>query len=135
MLFRVHGCVHVGHVLVARLAAGKADEPTLGAVTARLDTTGPTPGELALFATGGRLLLEQPIPGGVPFDRARYAGPVGWVDANGDGEWVVGIRSAQLDGRRARLFAGCGIVAGSDPAAELGESDAKLVPMRDALSA
>jgi menaquinone-specific isochorismate synthase len=70
-------------------------------------------------------------------DRDRYAGPVGWMDAQGDGEWGIALRCARLDRadpRRARLFAGCGIVAGSDPAAELGESDAKLVPMRDALS-
>jgi menaquinone-specific isochorismate synthase len=70
-------------------------------------------------------------------DRDRYAGPVGWMDAQGDGEWGIALRCARLDPadrRRARLFAGCGIVAGSDPATELGESDAKLVPMRDALS-
>jgi menaquinone-specific isochorismate synthase len=70
-------------------------------------------------------------------DRDRYAGPVGWMDAQGDGEWGIALRCARLDPadpRRARLFAGCGIVAGSDPAAELGESDAKLVPMRDALA-
>jgi menaquinone-specific isochorismate synthase len=70
-------------------------------------------------------------------DRDRYAGPVGWMDAQGDGEWGIALRCARLDPvdpRRARLFAGCGIVAGSDPAAELGESDAKLVPMREALA-
>ncbi|HVN11064.1 MAG TPA: isochorismate synthase [Kineosporiaceae bacterium] len=70
-------------------------------------------------------------------DRDRYAGPVGWMDAQGDGEWAIALRCARLDPadrRRARLFAGCGIVAGSDPEAELSESDAKLVPMRDALA-
>ncbi|MBB5788050.1 isochorismate synthase [Jiangella mangrovi] len=67
-------------------------------------------------------------------DRARYAGPVGWMDARGDGEWGIALRSAEVSGDRLRLFAGCGIVAGSDPAAELAESVAKLVPMRDALS-
>lgn len=70
-------------------------------------------------------------------DRDRYAGPVGWMDAQGDGEWAIALRCARLDSsdpRRARLFAGCGIVAGSDPQAELSESDAKLVPMRDALA-
>ncbi len=71
-------------------------------------------------------------------DRDRYAGPVGWLDAGGDGEWGIALRCARLDGadrRRLRLFAGCGIVAGSDPEAELAESSAKLVPMRDALGA
>ena len=69
-------------------------------------------------------------------DRERYAGPVGWVDTHGDGEWGIALRCGQIgddDPRQIRLFAGCGIVAGSDPAAELAESNAKLVPMRDAL--
>ncbi|MCL8023807.1 isochorismate synthase [Nocardioides bruguierae] len=66
-------------------------------------------------------------------DRGRYAGPVGWIDAAGDGEWGIALRSAAVDGRTVRLFAGCGIVAGSDPADELAESQAKLLPMRDAL--
>jgi menaquinone-specific isochorismate synthase len=70
-------------------------------------------------------------------DRDRYAGPVGWMDADGDGEWSIALRCARLDDEdhtRLRLFAGCGIVAGSDPEAELAESTAKLVPMRDALA-
>lgn len=70
-------------------------------------------------------------------DRGRYAGPVGWIDAAGDGEWGIALRCAQIDRHhpeRMRLFAGCGIVAGSDPEAELAESAAKLVPMRDALA-
>jgi menaquinone-specific isochorismate synthase len=69
-------------------------------------------------------------------DRERYAGPVGWVDAHGDGEWAIALRCGQLDEtdpRRMRLYAGCGIVAGSDPDAELAESVAKLLPMREAL--
>ncbi len=66
-------------------------------------------------------------------DRERYAGPVGWMDADGNGEWGIALRCAQLSGRTARLFAGCGIVAGSDPAAELAETLVKFQPMRDAL--
>ncbi|RPF22968.1 isochorismate synthase [Myceligenerans xiligouense] len=69
-------------------------------------------------------------------DRARYAGPVGWVGADGDGEWGIALRSAEIserDPRHVRLFAGCGIVAASDPVAELAESEAKLEPMRFAL--
>lgn len=65
--------------------------------------------------------------------RGRYAGPVGWVDARGDGEFGIALRCAHVDGNKARLFAGCGIVAGSDPEAEYAESQAKLVPMRTAL--
>jgi menaquinone-specific isochorismate synthase len=66
-------------------------------------------------------------------DRGRYAAPVGWVDANGNGEWGIALRSAELDGRRARLFAGCGIVADSDPVAELAEAQNKFRAMQDAL--
>ena len=66
-------------------------------------------------------------------DRERYAGPVGWVDADGNGEWGIALRCAQLAGHRARLFAGCGIVAGSDPVAELAEAQVKFRPMQTAL--
>lgn len=70
-------------------------------------------------------------------DRGRYAGPVGWVDAAGDGEWGIALRCAQIDPvepDRLRLLAGGGIVAGSDPATELAETEAKLIPMREALA-
>jgi menaquinone-specific isochorismate synthase len=63
------------------------------------------------------------------FDRGRYAGPVGWVDAGGDGEWAVALRCAELEGPTARLVAGAGIVAGSDPDDEWAETQAKLEPM------
>jgi menaquinone-specific isochorismate synthase len=56
------------------------------------------------------------------------------MDANGDGEWGIALRSATISGSTVRLFAGCGIVGGSDPEAELAEAQAKLVPVRDALS-
>lgn len=69
-------------------------------------------------------------------NRGRYAGPVGWIDSDGDGEWGIALRCAEIseeDSRKIRLFAGCGIVAGSIPEEELAESQAKLLPMRDAL--
>jgi menaquinone-specific isochorismate synthase len=66
-------------------------------------------------------------------DRGRYAGPVGWMDARGDGEWGLALHCGEINGSRARLFAGCGIVAGSDPAAELAEAEAKFRPMLRAL--
>lgn len=69
-------------------------------------------------------------------DRGRYAGPVGWTGASGDGEWGIALRCASVDPAdpaHLRLFAGCGIVSGSKPDDELAESVAKLVPMRDAL--
>ena len=93
-----------------------------------------------------RRLHPTPAVGGTPradalaairelegFDRGRYAGPVGWVDARGDGEWAIALRGAELDGTRARLVAGAGIVAGSEPAAEWAETQAKLEPMLRAL--
>jgi len=68
-------------------------------------------------------------------NRQRYAGPVGWIDANNDGEIAIALRCGQLSNDRnsIRIFAGCGIVAGSDPANEFAESQAKLMPMRTAL--
>jgi menaquinone-specific isochorismate synthase len=68
-------------------------------------------------------------------DRGRYAGPVGWMDTTGDGEWAIALRSAEIAGDTVRLFAGCGIVADSDPEAELAEAQAKFVPVRDSLTA
>ena len=86
---------------------------------------GGTPREAAL-----RLITE--LEG---MDRGRYAGPVGWVDSSGDGELGIALRCAQLDGQVARLFAGCGIVADSDPHKEAREAAAKMVAVRDALQA
>ncbi|MFP5416771.1 MAG: isochorismate synthase MenF [Actinomycetes bacterium] len=70
------------------------------------------------------------------FDRGRYAGPVGWVDASGDGELVLALRCGQVspDGTAIRLFAGGGVVAGSEPSAELAETAQKFLPMYEALS-
>jgi len=93
-----------------------------------------------------RLLHPSPAVGGTPtdaalrvidelepFDRGPYAGPVGWVDARGDGEFAVALRGAQIDGAHALLRAGAGIVAGSDPEAEWLETAAKFEPMLRAL--
>jgi menaquinone-specific isochorismate synthase len=66
-------------------------------------------------------------------DRGRYAAPVGWVDANGNGELGIALRCAQLSGARAHLFAGCGLIADSDPDVEVAESRAKFAAVRDAL--
>ena len=69
-------------------------------------------------------------------NRGRYAGPVGWVDAHGDGEMGIALRCGEIaaDQLSIRLFAGCGIVAGSSAQEELAESQAKLLPMRSALT-
>ncbi len=70
-----------------------------------------------------------------PFDRGRYAGPVGWVDADGDGEWAIALRCARIaeDGS-VTAWAGAGIVADSDPEKELAETELKFRPIRDALA-
>jgi menaquinone-specific isochorismate synthase len=66
-------------------------------------------------------------------NRGRYAGPVGWIDASGDGELGIALRTGQISGKEIRIYAGCGIVAGSNPEKELEESSAKMIPMKSAL--
>jgi isochorismate synthase len=92
------------------------------------------------------LLHPTPAVGGEPrdlalgliaehegFDRGWYAAPLGWVGADGDGEFVVALRCALVSGRTASLFAGCGIVADSDPAREWEESQNKMQVVASAL--
>lgn len=67
-----------------------------------------------------------------PFDRGRYAGPVGWLSANGDGEWAIALRCAQVDGRHITAYAGAGVVAGSEPERELAETAMKFRPIVEA---
>ncbi len=70
-------------------------------------------------------------------DRGRYAGPVGWVDSEGDGEWAIALRGGYINPAvpdEIRIFAGAGIVADSDPDAELAETEAKFRPMLQALN-
>ena len=66
-------------------------------------------------------------------NRDRYAGPVGWINAAGDGEIALALRCGLIEENQVRIFAGCGIVAGSDPEAEWAETVAKLLPMKQAL--
>lgn len=68
-----------------------------------------------------------------PFDRRAYAGPVGWVDASGDGVWAIALRCALLEADQATLYAGAGIVADSDPSAEADETERKFRAFLDAL--
>jgi isochorismate synthase len=115
---------HLGTRVTGRLAA---PVPVLDL----LDRLHPTP------AVGGvpRAEALKTIADGEPDDRGYWAGPVGWVDAQGDGEWVIGIRSARVDGDGTALAlrAGSGIVAGSDPAAEAAETNVKLATVLDAV--
>jgi isochorismate synthase len=111
-----------------------------------------TPIEAALRGDAGVLdlvarLHPTPAVGGVPsdraldligqhepFDRGWYAGPIGWMDARGNGEFAVAIRSGLVGGEEARLYAGCGIVRDSEPEREFEESLLKLRPMLCALN-
>ncbi len=113
---------HLATDVVATLGDG-SDVLDLLAAVHPTAAVGGTPSDVAL---GVLAELE-------PMNRGRYTGPVGWVDARGDGEWGIALRCAQLDGPTARLFAGGGIVAGSDPDDEVLEAQAKLRPMREAL--
>jgi menaquinone-specific isochorismate synthase len=117
---------------VAHLATtvhGRVDDPGLSAldVAALLHPTPAIAGVPVAEALAAIAELEG-------FDRGLYAGPVGWVDTRGDGDWAVALRSATIDGTRARLVAGAGIVARSDPDAEWDETEAKLAAMRSALT-
>jgi len=113
---------HLASPITGRLADGAS---VLDVVAAMHPTAavGGTP-------TGTALELIREIEG---MDRGRYAGPVGWIDARGDGEWGIALRCAAVSGNRARLFAGCGIMGDSDPEAELAEAQAKFRAMRYAL--
>jgi menaquinone-specific isochorismate synthase len=125
-LIKLANVQHLGTRVRGTLAAGRPASRSALALAAALHPTaavGGTPTDAAV-----ELIRELEN-----MDRERYAGPVGWMDANGNGEWGIALRCAQLDGNRARLFAGCGIVAGSDPAAELAETEIKFRPMRTAL--
>lgn len=68
-----------------------------------------------------------------PGSRGRYAGPVGWMDSDGDGVFSIALRCGQMEGERMRLYSGGGLVAGSEEEAELSETDLKLAPMLRAL--
>ncbi len=89
----------------------------------------PTPA----VAGAPRLIAQQQICHHEPFERHLYAAPLGWVDHQGNGEFTVGIRSALINGCQARLYAGAGIVAGSDPQRELAEIQLKFHTLLDAL--
>jgi menaquinone-specific isochorismate synthase len=126
-LVRFANVQHLATWITGRLAGPQGD--TDHSVLALADALHYTP---AVCGTPAETALEliRELEG---MDRGRYAGPVGWVDARGNGEWGIALRCAEVDGPHARLFAGCGIVAGSDPAAELAEAQAKFAPMQFAL--
>ncbi|MGH9068595.1 MAG: isochorismate synthase, partial [Acidimicrobiales bacterium] len=117
---------HLGTRVEGRLAGHDRGWPSVLDLVGRLH---PTPA-VAGTPTAGALAAIAAVEG---LDRGRYAGPVGWVDSRGDGDWVIGIRSATVEGATARLVAGVGIVADSDPRAELTETQLKLQALLAAL--
>lgn len=122
----VASVANVAHL--ATLVHGRLSSPPASGLALAL-ALHPTPavgGAPRAAALALREELEQ-------LDRGRYAGPVGWVDAAGNATFAVAVRSAELDGRRARLFAGGGMVADSDPVAELAETRAKFEAMLNAI--
>jgi len=134
-LLRLANLQHLATAVTGRLtglpqpagaAAALGEHASALALAAALHPTAAVCGTPA----GAAMELIRELEG---MDRRRYAGPVGWVDARGNGEWGIALRCAELDGPRARLFAGCGIVADSDPVAELAETQVKFRPMQDAL--
>lgn len=124
-LFQLPNLQHLGTPVRGRLRPGTDDRSAL-TLAAALHPTAAVGGTPTAAAVELIRELEN-------MDRDRYAGPVGWIDGNGNGEWGIALRCAQLDGNRARLFAGGGIVAGSDPATELAETQIKFRPMQTAL--
>jgi menaquinone-specific isochorismate synthase len=117
---------HLGTEIRGVLSADSAQLPTGLELAALLQPT-PAVGGLPVDAA---LRWQRDNEG---FDRGCYAGPVGWLDSRGNGEWALGLRSASVSGRRAVLYAGNGIVAGSDPDAELAETQLKLQALLAAL--
>lgn len=122
----VIGMANVQHL--ATYLEGRLSAPAATAIEL-VTALHPTP---AICGTPTDLALEviRELEG---LERGAYAGPVGWVDAAGNGDWAVGIRSAELAGTRARVFAGVGVVADSDPEAELAETRNKLQAVLSAL--
>jgi menaquinone-specific isochorismate synthase len=124
-LIKLPNLQHLGTWVRGMLAAGGTPRSALGLAAAVHPTAA-----VCGTPTGAAFELIRELE---HMDRERYAGPVGWVDADGNGEWGIALRCAQISGRTARLFAGCGIVAGSDPEAELAEAQVKFRPMRGAV--
>ena len=115
-LLRLANVTHLATSLTGWLHPSAPSALALAALLHPTAAVGGTPRESALELI--RSLEAAP--------RGRYAAPVGWMDADGDGEFALALRCAQLDGSRARLWAGNGIVADSSPESELAETTAKL---------
>jgi menaquinone-specific isochorismate synthase len=122
-LLRLANVTHLATHVEAWLPSTPPSALALAAALHPTAAVGGTPREAAMAMI--RRLEAAP--------RNRYAAPVGWVDADGDGEFAIALRCAAIDGHRARLWAGAGIVAGSDPDAEVAETTAKFDAVLSAL--
>jgi isochorismate synthase len=120
------GTANVWHL--ATPFRGKLHDPAVTALEL-VAALHPTPAVSGTPREAAREALEKLEP----IDRGGYAGPVGWMDANGDGEWAIALRCAEVTGSTARLFAGAGIVADSVPEAEVDETERKFRALLDAL--
>ena len=126
-LVALHSMSHLGTRIEGRLIAEGGRPPSALELVAALH---PTPAVGGVPLADALELIEALEPG----PRGAWAGPVGWLDARGDGDWVVGLRSAIISGSTAVLWAGAGIVAASDPEAELEETAVKLAPVLEGLA-
>lgn len=88
----------------------------------------------AAVAGTSRKAAQELISELEPFDRGGYSGPVGWIGADGDGEWAIAIRGGYIEQNVVTAYAGCGLVAESDALEELAETELKFAPVRGALS-
>ncbi len=122
----LHATATMWH-LGTRIEATLIDATT--PVSALVAALHPTP---AVCGTPRQLALDT-IRALEPVPRGFYAGAVGWTDADGDGDWYVAIRCARVQGRQARVYAGAGIVADSEPALEVAETAAKFGALLNAL--
>ena len=122
----VVGVANVQHL--ATLVEGRLSQPA-ASILELVAALHPTPAVNGL----PRDLAQAWIHAHEGFDRGHYGGTVGWVDAQGNGTWAVSIRCAEIHGAEARLYAGNGIVVGSDPATELAETQVKLQALLSAL--
>ncbi|MFK4761904.1 isochorismate synthase MenF [Microbacterium sp. ZW T5_45] len=126
-LLKLPNLFHLATDVEGELAEGESSLDLVGALHPTAAVAGtPTPAAIAAIRE-----LE-------PFDRGRYAGPVGWMDATGNGEWAIALRCAQFTPGEETIavtaYAGAGIVAGSDPESELLETRVKFRPLVDALA-
>ena len=126
-LVPLRSIAHLGTRIVGRLTPGPGGPPSVLSLVAALHPTAAVGGvpeeEAEAFIRATEVL-----------PRDCWAGPVGWVDRAGDGDWVIGIRSALLGPGTVRLWGGGGIVADSDPKSELDETTLKLRPVLEAIA-